>query len=200
MSSAKVVLATKNPGKLRELKEMAEGAISFDLILAPAQFDPEETGSTFEENAIIKATVAGDMTGNISVADDSGIVVDALGGRPGIYSARYSEGDEALGRRKLLNEMKEVPEGKRQAAFVCAMAVYDPASRSIIYKVECSWKGRLSFEERGQGGFGFDPIFLLADQDVTSAQLSSSDKNLKSHRGQAWRKVLEFLEKTFIPA
>ncbi len=193
----KIVLATKNPGKLKELVEIASSS-NIDLVLAPADFDPEETGSTFTENAIIKASTAAKMTGLLAVADDSGIVVDALDGRPGIHSARYCPGDDRDRRLKLLDEMKVVPEGRRQAAFVCAMAVCEPDG-AVIFTSECTWRGRIAFDERGENGFGFDPIFYMEDADITSAQLSPERKNQLSHRGQAWRQVLAFLEKKFMP-
>jgi XTP/dITP diphosphohydrolase len=194
----KIVLATKNPGKLRELSDVAESYAGLEFVLAPDEFDPEETGSTYIENAIIKAKEAARMTNMVSVADDSGLSVDALGGRPGLHSARYCQGTDGDRRRKLLDEMKSIPEGERQAQFVCWMAVCDPKDQSIIYRAEGVWKGRIGFDERGTGGFGFDPIFYENDSDVTAAQLPAVEKNLKSHRGQAWRQVLDFLEKRFI--
>ena len=177
---------------------MAKDLPQFEFVLAPDEFDPEETGSTYIENATIKAIAAAKMTKLVSIADDSGLAVDALGGRPGVYSARYCEGDDGDRRRKLLQELKDVPEGERQAQFVCCMAVCAPEDQSVIYSVESYWRGRIGFEERGSGGFGFDPIFYENNSDVTAAQLPAVEKNLKSHRGQAWRQVLAFLEKTFI--
>jgi XTP/dITP diphosphohydrolase len=196
----KIVLATKNPGKLKELTEMAEGlSEGIELVLAPDEFDPEETGATYIDNAIIKAKAAAQMTNMISIADDSGIEVAAMDGRPGVHSARYCEGSDRDRRLKLLEELADVPEGKRQAQFVCWMAVCDPSqSESIIYRSEGIWRGRIGFDERGAGGFGFDPIFYETDSDVTAAQLSADEKNRKSHRGQAWRQVLSFMEKTLI--
>lgn len=196
----KIVLATKNPGKLKELSEMAKelAETEFEFLLAPDEFDPEETGNTYLENAIIKATEAARMTDEFSVADDSGLAVDALDGRPGVFSARYCEGTDGDRRAKLLGELKDVPEGKRGAQFVCCMAVCDPKDLTVIYTVETYWRGRIGFEERGSGGFGFDPIFYENNSDVTAAQLPAVEKNEKSHRGQAWRQVLAFMEKTFI--
>lgn len=196
----KIVLATKNPGKLKELTEMAEGlADGIELVLAPDEFDPEETGSTYIDNAIIKAKAAAQMTNLISIADDSGLEVTAMDGRPGVHSARYCAGSDRDRRLKLLDELASVPEGRRQAQFVCWMAVCDPSKNGeIIYRSEGVWRGRIGFDERGEGGFGFDPIFYETDSDVTAAQLSADEKNRKSHRGQAWRQVLSFLEKTLI--
>lgn len=194
----KIVLATKNPGKLRELSEMAKELSQIEFVMAPEDFDPEESGSTYIENAIIKATEAARATNLIAIADDSGLAVDAMDGRPGVHSARYCKGSDADRRKKLLRELADVPEARRQAQFVCAMAVCDPKDLSIIYKVESYWRGRIGFEEKGDGGFGFDPIFYENNSDVTAAQLPAEEKNRKSHRGQAWRQVLDFLEKTFI--
>lgn len=171
---------------------------NFEFVLAPDDFGPEETGTTYLENAIIKAVEAARMTKLVSVADDSGLAVDALNGAPGVFSARYSEGSDANGRRKLLEQLKDVPEGKRGAQYVCCMAVCDPKDLQVIYTVETYWRGRIGFEERGTGGFGFDPIFYENNSDVTAAQIPAEEKNQKSHRGQAWRQVLAFMEKTFI--
>lgn len=201
-----VVLATGNPGKLKELKEIAldvagnsKAVSELQLLLAPEGFNPDETGTTYEENAILKAREAGKLTGKISVADDSGIEVDALDGRPGLHSARYAPGNDANRRQKLLDELVGVPEGKRQARFICHMAVWSPDTNDIIYTVRGVWEGRIGFEERGTEGFGFDPIFYLPDIDTTAAELPAKEKNIHSHRGQAWRQVLAFMEKTFMP-
>lgn len=191
----KICLATKNPGKLKELLKIAEdfaGISNLDLVLAPKEFDPEETGTTFIENAIIKATEAARLSGLTSVADDSGLCVDALNGRPGIYSARYAEDDEANGRKKLLNELKDTPEGNRQAAFACAMAVVNSAGK-VVFQTEKRWGGQIALSEKGQNGFGYDPIFLPEKAAITSAEMGADEKNLVSHRGQAWRAVLSFL-------
>ncbi len=185
----KLVLASKNPGKLKELAELAGSSSTIEFILAPDDFDPEETGSTFEENAIIKAREAALMTGLPAIADDSGIVVDALDGRPGIKSARYCEGNDGDRRRKLLDEMKNVPQDKRQARFVCALAMSD-AKGDIIFTTLAAWEGRIGFEERGTNGFGYDPIFLPDGEKGTAAELSSESKNSQSHRGQAFRRFL----------
>ncbi len=188
----KIVLATKNPGKLKELRQLAGDAPWLQLVLAPDEFHPEETGTSFQENAIIKARAAAALTGAVCVADDSGLVVEALAGRPGIHSARYCAGDDAARRGKLLAELAGVPEGKRAAAFVCNMAVSAPDG-TILHTAEGRWPGRIGFQERGENGFGYDPVFCLPDRDLTAAELPAPEKNRLSHRGQAWRKVLEFL-------
>ncbi len=191
----KLCLATKNPGKLKELIKIAQefGANKdLDLVLAPPGFDPEETGATFIENAVIKAREAAKLSGLTAVADDSGLCVDALDGRPGIFSARYSEGDDAKGRAKLLAELIKVPEERRLAAFVCAMAVVDKYGQ-LIFSVEKRWAGSICFEEKGRNGFGYDPIFVPVGMTITSAEMAAEEKDLVSHRGQAWREVLSFL-------
>lgn len=195
----RLVLASNNKGKLKELREIASTSDWLELALAPDGFDPDETGSTYLENAIIKATEAGRMTGEMATADDSGLEVEALGGRPGLHSARYVEGSDRDRRLALLRELEGIPDGERGARFVCAMALYCPRQNRIIFEAEGIFSGRIGFAEQGSGGFGFDPIFYPEDCDVTAAQISSQEKNLKSHRGQAWRKVIEFLEKNFIP-
>jgi XTP/dITP diphosphohydrolase len=188
-----LVLATSNPGKLRELRALATSMPGLNLVLAPPGFNPEETGLTFIDNAILKAEEAARQTGTLTVADDSGICVDALDGRPGIYSARYAPGDDRDRRLKMLEEMAAVPEGKRQAAFVCAMAVVD-GNGQVIFTCENRWPGVLAFAEKGEHGFGFDPIFCPLDSGgLTSAELDPAIKNELSHRGQAWREVLNFL-------
>jgi len=195
----RIILASNNQGKLKELKEIASKSNWLELALAPDGFDPDETGSTYMENAIIKATEAGRMTGEMATADDSGLEVEALGGRPGVHSARYVEGSDRDRRLAILRELEGVPEGERGARFVCAMALYCPRQDRVLCEAEGILSGRIGFAEQGSGGFGYDPIFYLRDCDVTAAQISSQEKNLKSHRGQAWRKVIEFLEKNFIP-
>lgn len=193
----KLCLATKNPGKLKELIKIAQefgGDVSgLELVLAPAEFNPDETGETFLENAIIKAREAARLSGLTAVADDSGLCVDVLDGRPGIFSARYAEGDEAKGRAKLLSELRDVPSEKRTAAFVCAMALVEPKG-NVIFQVQKSWKGSLAWSEKGMNGFGYDPIFIPDGLTNTSAEMPGQDKNRMSHRGQAWRAVLMHVE------
>jgi len=189
----KVVLATKNPGKLRELKELSSGAKELDFILAPADFDPEETGKTFIENAIIKAKAAAIATGLHALADDSGLEVSCLEGRPGIHSARYCEGSDADRRHKLLAEIKQNGCTDRDAAFVCAMAFCAPDG-AVLHTTEARWRGTICDQERGTNGFGYDPIFYLAEKNKTAAELSSDEKNKLSHRAQAWTKMFANLK------
>lgn len=195
----KIVLATKNPGKLNELKEIARDKKWLELSLAPKGFGPDETGDTYLKNAVIKAKEAARLTGTIAVADDSGLEVTALNGRPGVYSARYAEGSDATGREKLLDELKDVKED-RSAQFVCVMAIWKPGLDKPLFHTKGVWTGTIGFSEAGDGGFGYDPIFQPDEMNLTAAQLSAKEKNLLSHRGQAWRNTLEYLEKNFISA
>ncbi len=187
----KVVLATHNPGKIREFSQMSS-EFGIELLPMPDDLDPEETGSTFMENALIKARAAAAATNLPAVADDSGLVVDALDGRPGIRSARYCEGTDKDRREKILDEMTGVPEGQRQAAFVCAMALCHPDG-SVLKTTEERWRGSIGFESRGENGFGYDPIFELDGRNQTSAMITNEEKNTLSHRGQAWRKMVDFI-------
>ncbi len=189
----RIVLATKNPGKLREFSQLAGDVAWLQLELAPASYHAEETGSTFVDNAIIKARQAAKLTGMMAVADDSGLAVEALGGRPGVQSSRYCDGDEARGRSMLMAELAEVPNGERSAAYVCAMVICS-ADGTVLFSTESRWSGQIGFEEKGENGFGFDPIFYLPERAMTAAELSPEDKNEVSHRGKAWRQVLKYLE------
>jgi XTP/dITP diphosphohydrolase len=188
----KIVLATTNQGKLKELKELAGDAPWLELVLAPEGFNPAETGKTFFENAQIKARAAARMTGLPSLADDSGLVVEALNGRPGINSARYVEGTDADRRAKLLEEMSSVADGKREAAFVCSMVLVDGKGETL-HSIVRYWSGSIGKQEKGSNGFGYDPIFYLRDRNMTAAELDSQEKNKISHRGQAWRGMMEYM-------
>jgi XTP/dITP diphosphohydrolase len=200
VSAPKLVIATNNPGKLREFRELLDGC-GFELV-TPADlgvpFGPEETGATFEENAKIKAVEAARATGLISLADDSGLEVDALAGRPGIFSARYagagmtdpelSDEDRV---RIVLDEMRGVPDDRRSARFRCVIAIATPGG--TVQTVEGVFEGRLTHEPRGANGFGYDPIFLVPELGKTSAELPPEEKNAMSHRGQAALKAREVL-------
>ncbi|PWU01323.1 MAG: non-canonical purine NTP pyrophosphatase, RdgB/HAM1 family [Candidatus Melainabacteria bacterium] len=189
----KLVLGTKNPGKLRELFQLADNVDDLELELAPENFDPEENGSTFAENALIKAREAAKLTGLMSLGEDSGIEVDALGGKPGIYSARYCQGSDVDRRVKLLQELSGVPVDKRGAAYICAMALVN-ARGELLHNTSGKWSGQIGFSEKGSNGFGYDPIFYLPDHKQTVAEISSAEKNRFSHRAQAWRAMLEYLK------
>jgi XTP/dITP diphosphohydrolase len=195
----KIVLATGNPGKLAELtalsKDVSESELQFELelVLAPPGFDPAETGLTYTENALIKARAAAHMTGLPAIADDSGLEVDALDGRPGIHSARYCEGSDADRRTKLIAELKSSGRPEKGAAFVCAMALVD-GSGGELFTCEVRWPGTIGLVEQGENGFGFDPLFHPAGFSETAAQLEPAHKNKISHRGQAWVKMLQGLK------
>ncbi|MBK9205758.1 MAG: RdgB/HAM1 family non-canonical purine NTP pyrophosphatase [Candidatus Obscuribacter sp.] len=196
--SIELTLATKNPGKLKEFEAMAsnlatEQPLNLLWHMAPDDFDPEETGDTFTANAVIKASCAAEMTGRLSLADDSGLTVDAMDGRPGIYSARYCAGTDRDRRLKLLDELKDVPQGKRQAAFVCALALVDKSGQTV-YTTEVRWTGQIALSERGDGGFGFDPVFIPDGYQITAAEMPALKKNAISHRSMAFNNVLKYLK------
>lgn len=201
MARPKLVIATNNAGKLREFERLLAGC-GFELT-TPRQlgvpFDVEETETTFEGNARLKAVAAAAATGCIALADDSGLEVDALGGRPGVYSARYAGNGrtsdditEARQLELLLGEMEGVPEDERTARFRCVIAIATPGGGNVRY-ADGVFEGRIGHEARGANGFGYDPIFLVAGRDVTSAELPPDEKNRISHRGQAAMKAREIL-------
>lgn len=190
----KVVLASGNAGKLREFFRIL-GSVGFEI--APQSdfdvVDVPETGLTFVENAIIKARNAAQHTGLPALADDSGIEVDALNGRPGIYSARYSgEGDDA-NNQKLLDEMKDVPEAERTARFRCCIVYMRHAEDPSPLIADGSWEGTILHELSGANGFGYDPLFFVPTHGTSSAELDQDIKNSISHRGQALEKILKLL-------
>lgn len=188
----KIVLATANKHKAEEINAVCAG---FDIkfVMPPKGFVPTENGKTFEENALIKAKAANKLTGLPVLADDSGLCVEALGGLPGIFSARYSKTqNEKI--RKMLDEMKNIPYESRGAKFVCAMVFLDK-NGEILFQTEDECCGKIAFEAKGQNGFGFDPIFLVNGGNSTMAQLSEEEKNKISHRGIALQKVLNYINK-----
>jgi len=197
----RLVIATHNPGKLREFQQLLDGC-GFELV-TPGQmavdFQPEETGSTFEENARMKALEAARSCGLPAFADDSGLEVDHLGGRPGIYSARYAGDDRtdpSLTDEQrvdiVLAEMEGVPEEQRGARFRCVIAIATPDGGART--VEGVFEGRIAHAVRGEHGFGYDPIFFVPEFGVTSAELAPDKKNEVSHRGQAARRARELLK------
>lgn len=188
-----IVLATRNPGKIRELNDMLAG---FGLrVLGLADFpeigEIEETGTTFAENAAIKAAAVAKATGLVALADDSGLVVDALDGAPGVYSARYSDPGATTARNneKLLAELSGVPESGRACRFVCVMAAMTPGGDSI--RAEGRWEGRVLEAPRGDDGFGYDPLFFDPELGKSAAELPREVKNGRSHRGRALRELLK---------
>lgn len=184
----RLLFATTNAGKLRELRGLVGDAVEVvSLKDLPPVPEPEEDGVTFEENAAKKARAYAEATGLPALADDSGLCVDALGGRPGVYSARYAEGDDRARYEKLLGELSGVPEAQRTAAFVCALCFARPGGAAPLIEVgRC--EGRIGHAPRGSHGFGYDPVFLLT-ADKTMAELTSEEKASLSHRGAAFRKM-----------
>ena len=193
----KVVLASKNPHKLVEIKQITD-KFGFELVLQSElgiDIDVEETGTTFEENSLIKAKAVMEATGLPALADDSGIAVDALNGEPGVYSARYGF-DESLddwGRMMLLlRNTEHVPDGQRQAKFVCVISFITPEGKIIQARGEIH--GELTREPRGENGFGYDPIFYYPPFGQTTAEIPAEQKNQVSHRGNALRIFYEKLK------
>lgn len=196
----KLIVATSNQDKVREFREILRGTDLDVLSMRDAgiQIAIEETGTTFAENAAIKAEAVRDVTGQIVVADDSGLVIDYLDGQPGIYSSRFMGEDTSyvVKNTAILNMLKDVPDEKRSARFVCAMAIAYPDRPTEIYNGVM--EGRIAYEIAGNGGFGYDPVFYLPERGCTSAELSADEKNLISHRGKALRQVAQVLEKRLI--
>lgn len=190
----KVVLATGNPGKVRELADLLAD-FGLDIV---AQTDlgvtsAEETGLTFIENALLKARHAAQVTGLPAIADDSGLAVDALGGAPGIYSARYA-GESASDQQnlaKLLTALEQVPDGQRQAQFHCVLVYLRHAADPTPLVFHGSWAGEIARAPAGEGGFGYDPVFFLPELGCTAAELSKAEKHARSHRGKALTLLLD---------
>ncbi|WP_314419196.1 XTP/dITP diphosphatase [Pseudescherichia vulneris] len=192
----KVVLATGNAGKVRELASLLN---DFGLdVVAQTELGVEsadETGLTFIENAIIKARHAAQVTGLPAIADDSGLAVDALGGAPGIYSARFAGADasDQQNLEKLLVELQDVPDSERQAQFHCVLVYMRHADDPTPLVCHGSWQGTIARAPAGNGGFGYDPIFVVPEAGKTAAELSADEKRAVSHRGQALKLLLEAL-------
>jgi XTP/dITP diphosphohydrolase len=193
----KLLLATRNAGKLAELQRLLETAVpGIDVVgLRDVPDYPEapETGATFQENALLKAREAVRYTGLAAVADDSGLTVDALNGMPGVLSARWSgrNGDDDANTALLLGQIADVPDERRGAAFVCAAALVTPDGAERV--LERQWRGSVVREKRGSNGFGYDPVFVPEGLDVTSAELSPDEKDARSHRGQAFAALVPVL-------
>ncbi len=195
----KLVFASDNPGKIREIAEIFSG--SNISVVPQGEFgieSAEETGSTFADNALIKARHAASGSGLPAMADDSGISVDALDGRPGVWSARYAgeAATDAQNVDKLLEEMADVPDEHRGAGFHCAAVLVFPDVEAAPIAVEAVWRGSILRERRGDGGFGYDPVFLDPASDKTGAELSREEKNQVSHRGNAFRELRDRLLQT----
>jgi XTP/dITP diphosphohydrolase len=198
MEKPRLVLATHNAHKVTEMRALLGGlpveVLGLDAF--PGAPEPEETGETFAENARIKAVCAAQFTGCYAIADDSGISIDVLGGRPGVYSARWAGPGSGAKEwiAKTLTELADVPDEKRTARYVCALALAAPDG-SILAAAEGIFEGRIGHKARGAGGFGYDPVFLVAGdaQGRTAAELPPDEKNALSHRGVAVRALLPHL-------
>jgi XTP/dITP diphosphohydrolase len=183
-----IVLASGNAGKLAELRGLLAG--SGHVLRAQSEFgiaDADETGLSFVENALLKARHASAATGLPALADDSGLCVDALGGAPGLYSARYGgvHGDDARNITRLLGELRDVRDAARTARFHCALALLRSADDPRPLIAEGSWEGRILHASRGAAGFGYDPVFLDPENGLSAAELDPAIKNAVSHRGRA---------------
>ena len=193
----KVVLASANAGKVREINQLLAGlditVIAQSDLGVPAV---EETGLTFVENAILKARNAAHHTGYPAIADDSGLEVDALGGAPGVHSARYAgdAADDAANIAKLLAALEDVPEAGRRARFQCVMVYLRHAADPVPLIAQGTWEGRIARAPRGTNGFGYDPVFVVPTHGCTAAELPPDVKNALSHRGQALRALLAALK------
>ena len=191
-----IVLASGNAGKLAELRDLLAG--SGHGLRAQSEFgiaDADETGLTFVENALLKARHASAATGLPALADDSGLCVDALGGAPGLYSARYCgvHGDDARNIARLLGELRGVPDAARGARFHCALALLRSADDPRPIIAEGSWEGRILHAPRGAGGFGYDPHFVADELGRTFGEVSREEKERVSHRARAFRALLDAL-------
>ena len=189
-----LVLATRNKGKLVEFRRILDGLAPGEINLIgvdafPDLVDVEETGSTFEENALLKARYTADATGLPSISDDSGLCVDVLNGQPGIYSARWAgaHGNDQANLEKLLDQLRDVPDEKRTAHFTCVAALALPDGRTHVE--EGLFYGRILHAPIGHEGFGYDPIFSPLGMSISSAQMSAQEKDAISHRGKALRSI-----------
>jgi XTP/dITP diphosphohydrolase len=193
----RLLLATNNAGKVAELRRLLDGC-GWQIVTpaeAGIELDVQETGSSYEENATKKALQYSQASGLVALADDSGLEVDALDGRPGVQSARYAGPDRTDAERvhKLLEELRDVPDERRTARFRAVIAIAAPDGR--VETVEGAVEGRIARAPRGANGFGYDPVFLLPGRGLTAAELPSDEKDAISHRGVAARKARAVLEK-----
>ena len=186
MPLSELVLASHNAGKLKELQALLGDKVRVRSIGEFTRVEPEESGLSFVENAILKARHAARVSGLPALADDSGLAVDYLGGAPGIYSARYADGQgDAANNAKLLEVLKDVPDAQRGAQFVCALALLRHAEDPLPILCEGLWHGRILHQARGAQGFGYDPLFWVPERDCASAELAPAEKNRLSHRARA---------------
>lgn len=192
-----ILIATNNLGKVKEIKDILDS--SKVKILTMKDFPPlpkiEEDGKTYQENAVKKARKISEYTGKICLADDSGLEIDYLKGKPGIYSSRWGNSDEVR-INKVLKLLENVPINKRNAKFVCVVVLVFPNGKIYMAKEEC--KGSITFNPKGEHGFGYDPIFLVPEYDKTFAELGDKIKNQISHRGKAMRKMINIINKIVV--
>lgn len=188
----KIVFATGNPHKLQEINEISKGS-GIEFILPPEGFNPIENGSTFAENSLIKAAEANRVSGMISLADDSGLCVDALNGAPGLYSARYA-GSQQEKINRILKELE--PYTDRSARFVCVMTLLDPEG-NILHVSEGKCEGKIALSQSGKNGFGYDPVFIVDGGNLTMADLPEEEKNKISHRAKALQDMLKYINLEF---
>lgn len=193
----KLLIATRNPGKLKEfqqiLKPLDFKLLSLDQIKTlPQDFDIPETGKTFKANAILKAKAYGEKTQLMTVADDSGLMIDYLNGQPGVHSSRFAQGDHQAAMQKILKSLTSLPQSKRTAKFVSVLALYNPQTKKITLFTGES-HGWIASKPQGQTGFGYDPIFFSKDLNKTYGQATNQEKNQVSHRAQALKKLKVFL-------
>ncbi|UUW70214.1 RdgB/HAM1 family non-canonical purine NTP pyrophosphatase [Pseudomonas oryzihabitans] len=190
-----LVLASHNAGKLKELQAMLGDQVRVRSVGEFSQVEPEETGLSFVENAILKARNAARLSGLPALADDSGLAVDALGGAPGIYSARYADGQgDAANNAKLLDTLRDVPDAERTAQFVCVLALVRHADDPLPILCEGLWPGRILHAAQGEHGFGYDPLFQPDGEAVSAAELAPAEKNQRSHRARAMAQLKQRLQ------
>ena len=192
----KIILASNNTGKIREFNAMLTGIYEVVSMSDMNVKEVPEIGLTFVENALIKARNASEQSGLPALADDSGIVVDALNGAPGIYSARYAgnHGDDEANTQKILDNMAQVADAQRSARFWCAIVFVEHANDPTPIIIQRGWEGEIMREKSGENGFGYDPIFFVPTHKKSSAELSSEQKNNISHRGKALQALLSELK------
>lgn len=194
-----IIIATKNAGKAQEFKDFfkAYDVNALSLLDLSEQLDVEETGETFKENAALKAEQIASHYNQVVLADDSGLIVDALDGRPGVFSARYageSKSDQA-NINKVLWELADVPREKRTARFVCVLAIAEPGKETIFQTGYC--EGEIALSEKGSHGFGYDPIFIPQGFVKSMAELKPEEKNKMSHRSQAMKQLKSWIENEY---
>lgn len=195
----KILIATRNTNKIPEIMAELQNTI-FEIVgldsvdNLPKDYEIDENATTFEGNAVVKAMTYGNKTGLLTLADDSGLCVDVLNGRPGVLSSRYAEGTGVDRYTKLLNEIKGIPAEKRTARYVSVVAIYDPKTETV-HTFEGTSEGLITSEPIGENGFGYDPVFFSPEFKKTYAQITPEERNSISHRGKAMSKVREFLMK-----